>query len=116
MISSTKVSMHSSERYPGWIWEKTVFPNGAEEWFGTKEGVGYAVWGGKSKKDGKFYGELYTRRTRNHSISWEPISSNRNPYSESMADCIKEAEERAAYHRSKGSEDCYGERLKNKMA
>jgi hypothetical protein len=109
------VTTHETPRYPGWIWEKTVFPNNHEEWFGTKEGCGYAVWGAKDK-DGKIYGEVYTRRTMNHSISWEPISVHRKPFSGTMAACIAEAERRAAYWVSQGSTDAYGERLKNKRA
>ena len=104
MTSLKTVSTHTTARYPGWIWEKTEYRNGTEEWFGTKEGVGYAVAGTKAL-DGKIYGELYTRQTRYNSITWEPIKSGRNPYEGTMANCVKEAERRAEYHNSKSSAD-----------
>lgn len=110
-----QVSQHTSSKYPGWTFEKTVKTIGdrtQEEWFGTKKGVGYAVFGIKCK-DGKVYGELMTRQKGlTGSISWEPIKSSRNPFEGEMSDCIKEAEKRAEYWQQKNESNVYGDRLK----
>ena len=110
MASTTTI--HTTPRYPGWKFQKTVDARGREEWFGTKEGVGYAVSGIMHK--GQVYGELMTRRKGiTGSIAWEPIANTRNPFEGTMAECIAEAERRAAYWASKGEKDAYGEYLKN---
>lgn len=105
---------HTSDRYPGWTFEKTVStrPDGSthEEWFGTKLGVGYAVSGQAYK--GKILGELMTRQAKNGSVSWEAIQSQRNPFEGEMAECIAEAERRTEYWVSKGEKNAYGEYLK----
>jgi hypothetical protein len=105
------VTYYTTARYPDWIFEKTV-QGSREEWFGTKEGVGYAVSGTKGK-EGEIWGELLTRQKANGSLSWEPI--RRNSFEGNMAECIKEAERRAEYWQSKGETDVYGEYLKLKM-
>lgn len=90
----------TSDRYPGWVWEKTL-ENGTENWFGLKEGVGYGVSGIKAR-NGKIYGELLTKqKTLIGGLCWEPIKTTRHPFDGSMADCVAEAERRAAYHLSK---------------
>lgn len=85
----------SSDRYPGWVWEKTL-EQGREYWFGLKEGVGYGVSGVKSS-GGMVVGELLTKQGR----CWESIKTTRHPFEGLMSDCVAEAERRAAYHRSK---------------
>ena len=115
------------DRYPGWVMkvEKANYfdyrldlENGIdeaiaktrEEWFCTKPSIGYAVQ--IAKFDGEYLAELYTRQRSNGTVTWQVIDDRRNPFSGNPAECFAEAEKRAAYWRSKGSSDVYGESLK----
>ena len=100
------MTKHTTARYPGWIWEKTI-SGGREEWFGTKAGIGYAIAAFKTNTG--FTGELLSRQTRGGRINWELC---KNSFDGEVSNCVAEAEKRAAYWQSKGSSDVYGEKLK----